>query len=82
MWYCAHMPNKTFYVSSSDETFWTRGKKRAADQGLSMSEYISRLIRNDVMKIDPPRPVTDSDIANTLDWVSKALRKRGADGAS
>ena len=70
------MPNRVIYVPAGDETFWERAESRASDQGVSLSKYVGRLIRNDVIKINTSSTVTDSDLADTLDRVSEELRKR------
>ena len=42
------MPNKMMYVRKDDESFWIRGAELAAEQGLSMSEFVGILLRKAV----------------------------------
>lgn len=70
------MTRKMLYIRKADETFWARGEKRAADLGVSFSEYIGRLIRADVTKINTSSPVTQSELFDTLHRVVAELRER------
>jgi hypothetical protein len=54
MRYSPGMPNKMMYIRKGDETFWERGAKLAAEQGLSLSEFVGILLR---------KAVTDDQIA-------------------
>ena len=82
MCYFGAMANRVIYVRKSDETFWARAEQRAADQRVSLSEYVSRLIRKDIVPIGAPKIVTNGDLADTLDPVVEELRKRDETGAN
>lgn len=43
------MAVKQIYISKSFETFWARGEEKAKKRGQAFAEYVSRLIRTDVM---------------------------------
>jgi hypothetical protein len=42
------MANKMMYIRKGDETFWERGAQLAAEQGVSLSEFVGILLRKAV----------------------------------